>query len=82
MIETIQKATHDLISKAMKDVLHRDRRDYGYDIRLWNDRDPRVDQSFFQGSVPGFVLGVDQTIVDWNIGFELVFGPNPQSREG
>ena len=82
MIETIQKATADLISRTMKDVIHRDRRSYGFDIRLWNDRDPRVDQSFFQGSVPGFVLGVDQTIVDWNIGFELVFGHLPQIKRG
>lgn len=82
MITTIQKATHDLISRTIKDVLNRDRRNYGLDIRLWNDRDPRVDQSFFQGSVPGFVLGVDQTIVDWNVGFELIFGANPLVKRG
>lgn len=82
MIESIQKAAAELISKAMKDVIHRDRRNYGFDIRLWNDRDPRVDQSFFQGSVPGFVLGVDQTIVDWNVGFDLVFGDLPQIKRG
>jgi hypothetical protein len=82
VIETLQKATTDLISKVLKDSIHRDRRDYGLDIRLWNDRDPRVDQSFFQGSVPGFVLGADQKIVDWNIGFDLVFGHQPQIKRG
>lgn len=82
VIETLQKATSELISKVMKEAVHRDRRNYGFDIRLWNDRDPRVDQSFFQASVPGFVLGADQKIVDWNIGFELVFGHLPQVKRG
>lgn len=51
-----------------------DRRHYGQGVRLWNDRDPRADQSFFLGSVPGFVLSNDQKIIDWNIAFEMVFG--------
>lgn len=81
MLATFQKATRDILTKALNGAVN-DRRHYGQDIRLWNDRDPRVDQSFFQGSVPGFVIANDQTIVDWNIGFELVFGSLPSVRRG
>ena len=82
MLDTIQKTASAMIAKAFQEVLPKDRRSYGQDIRIWNDRDPRVDQSFFQGSVPGFVIGNDQTIVDWNIGFELVFGQCTGVRRG
>ena len=82
MLDSLQKATQSLLSKALNEILPRDRRSYGHDIRLWNDRDPRVDQAFFQGSVPGFVIGNDQTIVDWNIGFELIFGGCPGVKRG
>jgi hypothetical protein len=82
MLDSLQKATHSILSKALHEILPRDRRNYGHDIRLWNDRDPRVDQAFFQGSVPGFVIGNDQTIVDWNIGFELIFGGCPGVTRG
>jgi hypothetical protein len=82
MLATIQKTTKAIINKAIHDVISVERRNYGQDIRLWNDRDPRVDQSFFQGSVPGFVIGNDQTIVDWNLGFELVFGGNAAVKRG
>jgi precorrin-6B methylase 2 len=82
MIESLQKATSSVWAMALKGILPADRRDHGTDIRLWNDRDPRVDQSFFQGSVPGFVIGHDQTIVDWNMGFELVFGALPNVKRG
>jgi hypothetical protein len=81
MFVTFQKATRDILTRAINGPLS-DRRHYGQDIRLWNDRDPRVDQSFFQGSVPGFVIANDQTIVDWNIGFELVFGAMPNVKRG
>lgn len=81
MLATFQKATRDILTKALNGAVI-DRRHYGQDIRLWNDRDPRVDQSFFQGSVPGFVIANDQTIVDWNIGFELVFGSLPSVKRG
>lgn len=81
MLATFQKATKDILARALNGVSV-DRRHYGQDIRLWNDRDPRVDQSFFQGSVPGFVIANDQTIVDWNIGFDLVFGSTPSVRRG
>ena len=81
MLLTLQKATRDMMNRALNGALA-DRRDYGQDIRLWNDRDPRVDQSFFQGSVPGFVIASDQTIVDWNIAFELVFGSHPSVKRG
>jgi hypothetical protein len=81
MLATFQRVTRDIVSKALN-VTAADRRNYGQDIRLWNDRDPRVDQSFFQGSVPGFVISNDQTIVDWNIGFELVFGSIPSVKRG
>lgn len=82
MLTIIKNSAKDLISKAIKDTLVRERRNYGLDIRLWNHRDPRVDQSFFQASVPGFVLGVDQKIIDWNIGFELVFGSHADVKRG
>jgi hypothetical protein len=82
MLATIQKTTQALIAKAIREVTAGERRSYGQDIRLWNDRDPRVDQSFFQGSVPGFVIGHDQTIVDWNLGFELVFAGDPSVKRG
>jgi hypothetical protein len=82
MLATIQKTTQALIAKAIREVTAVERRSYGQDIRLWNDRDPRVDQSFFQGSVPGFVIGNDQTIVDWNIGFDLVFAAQPSVKRG
>jgi hypothetical protein len=82
MWATLQKATRDIVSKAWLNAMPSERRSYGQDIRLWNDRDPRVDQSFFQGSVPGFVIANDQTIVDWNIGFDLVFGSNPSVKRG
>ena len=82
MLESFQKRTTAVWASALRGILPSDRRDHGTDIRLWNDRDPRVDQSFFQGSVPGFVIGNDQTIVDWNIGFELVFGSCPTLKRG
>jgi hypothetical protein len=47
MLATFQRVTRDIVSKALN-VTAADRRNYGQDIRLWNDRDPRVDQSFFQ----------------------------------
>jgi hypothetical protein len=81
MLATFQKATKEILNKALSRALV-DRRQYGQDIRLWNDRDPRVDQSFFQGSVPGFVVANDQTIIDWNLGFELVFGSMQNVRRG
>ena len=59
-----------------------DRRNYGQGVRLWNDRDPRADQSFFLGSVPGFVLSNDQKIIDWNIAFEMVFGRSEGMKRG
>ncbi len=82
MLESLQKATSAVWTIALRGILPADRRDHGTDIRLWNDRDPRVDQSFFQGSVPGFVIGNDQTIVDWNIGFDMVFGNSPGVQRG
>ncbi len=59
-----------------------ERRDYGHGVRLWNDRDPRADQSFFLGSVPGFVLSNDQKIIDWNIAFDMVFGEAEGMKRG
>jgi hypothetical protein len=50
-----------------------ERRDYGVGVKLWNDKDPRSDQSFFLGGVPGFILSQDQRIIDWNIAFETAF---------
>ena len=82
MLESLQKATTAVWTIALRGILPADRRDHGTDIRLWNDRDPRVDQSFFQGSAPGFVIGNDLTIVDWNIGFEMVFGSLPSVKKG
>jgi hypothetical protein len=82
MLESLQKATTAAWKVALRGILPSDRRDHGTDIRLWNDRDPRVDQSFFQGSAPGFVIGNDLTIVDWNIGFELVFGSLASVKRG
>jgi hypothetical protein len=82
MLEALQKTTKSIIEKAFREVLPKDRRSYGQDIRIWNDRDPRVDQSFFHGAVPGFVIGNDQSIVDWNVGFELVFGESEGVKRG
>ncbi len=59
-----------------------ERRNYGASIRLWDQKDPRVDQSFFQGGVPGFVLSSDQKIIDWNAGFELIFGSLDNMKRG
>lgn len=59
-----------------------DRRNYGMGVRLWNDKDPRADQSFFLGGVPGFVLSQDQRIIDWNIAFETVFSGIPELKRG
>ncbi|MCX6126766.1 MAG: class I SAM-dependent methyltransferase, partial [Proteobacteria bacterium] len=41
--------------------------------RQSSDKDPRSDQSFFLGGVPGFILSQDQRIIDWNIAFETAF---------
>jgi PAS domain-containing protein len=50
------------------------RRRYEAEPRLWDSQDPRVEQHFFHGSVPGFIIGVDLKILDWNPAFDLIFG--------
>ncbi|MCX6116046.1 MAG: hypothetical protein NT027_00755 [Proteobacteria bacterium] len=59
-----------------------DRREYSPEIRLWDDRDPRSEQSFFQSGLPSFVLSADQKIIDWNAGFELVFSELESLKRG
>jgi len=59
-----------------------DRRDYGLGVKLWHDKDPRADHSFFLGGVPGFVLSQDQRMIDWNVAFETAFGDLKDLRRG
>jgi hypothetical protein len=60
----------------------KDRRNYGLGVKLWDDRDPRADQSFFLGGVPGFILSSDQKILDWNVAFEIAFDADHTMKRG
>ncbi|TWW12788.1 hypothetical protein E3A20_00230 [Planctomyces bekefii] len=51
-------------------------------LKLWDERDSRVDLSLFYGTVPTFVLSVDQRFLDWNPGFQLIFGALEGVRRG
>jgi len=51
-------------------------------LKLWDERDSRVDLSLFYGTVPTFVLSADQRFLDWNPGFQLIFGSLEGIRRG
>lgn len=62
-----------LIEKKQVDLTCSDRRKLAYGISMWDEKDPRADRSFFTSGLPSIVLSNNQTIIDWNIAFELAF---------
>ena len=59
-----------------------DRRHRPAAMALWNQKDPRLDMSLFNGTVPTFVLTADNIILDWNPAFDLIFGRISNIRRG
>ena len=59
-----------------------DRRKRPATMALWNQKDPRLDMSLFNGNVPTFVMTADNLILDWNPAFDLIFSPVSNLRRG
>jgi len=51
-------------------------------LRLWDQKDPRLNVALFSANVPSFILTADDFFLDWNVAFDMIFGGEPGLRRG